>query len=126
MGWGGRRQVLSPAGVVISLLTACSILPTPSLPTLGGYDGACRGVGLETTLAGRASDQRVAWLETTGGRRVEAAWPPGFTARFSPGLVILDETGAIVLRAGDAVPGGCVTSEDGPILIDPHIWERGP
>ncbi len=89
------------------LLAACAAQPSPSLPTLVSYNGACRGIGLhDTILAGSATDPRVAWLVGPGGRR-EIIWPPGFRARFSPDLEVLDASGTVVFRAGDQIDGGC-------------------
>ena len=95
---------------IVVALVSCSLAPTPSplaLPTLNSDNGACRGIGLgDATLAGSPTDERVAWLETPGGRR-EIVWPPGFTARFTPELEVLDSAASIVFRAGDRISGGC-------------------
>jgi hypothetical protein len=52
------------------------------------------------------------------GRR-DVIWPPGYVARFTPMLEVLDETGRVIFRDGDAVSGGCTTGPDaqGPLLI---------
>jgi hypothetical protein len=78
-------------------------------------------VGKGGVLTGDAHDPRVAWLENdfaTG--RTEIVFPPGFTARFSPRLEILNAAGLVVARAGDHIDGGCLTglpSLDGPLLV---------
>lgn len=95
---------------VVALLTACSVTPSPTLPTLTSYNGGCRGVGLDGTLAGSPTDPRVTWLAMSGGGRHEIIWPPGFTARFDPDLAVLDASGKVVYRAGDKIDGGCVAS----------------
>ena len=42
------------------------------------------------------------WLETLdGGQDVVVRWPPGFSARFEPQLVIYDARSHPVARAGD-------------------------
>jgi hypothetical protein len=125
------------AALLLSVaLTACaSPAPTPSptststsspspaatllLPTVAQWDGACRGIGLDATLAGDPSDPRIAWLTASGGQRIDITWPPGYTARFAPDLVVLDASGTIVFREGSTVSGGCTTGPDakGPLLI---------
>lgn len=92
---------------ILSMLTACSV--TPTLPTLASDNGGCRGIGLDATLAGSPADPRVAWLVVTrNGGRLEIVWPPGFSARFTPHLEVLDASGRTVFRAGDKIAGGCV------------------
>ena len=87
------------------------------LPTMATDSQACRGVGLDAVLTGDRSDPRVAWLVGPDGTgRQDLIWPPGFSARFSPNLEVLDATGAVVLRAGDHVDGGCVASPDLKLL----------
>lgn len=81
-------------------------LPTrpPPLP-----NEACGGVGVEAVLHGSPADPRVTWVEhfPDGGDRKEVDWPAGFTARFSPQLEVLDETGRVLMREGDFVEGTC-------------------
>ena len=104
------------------LLVGCVTRPTLPLPTLASYNGGCRDVGLDATLAGSRTDPRVAWLLGPGGSRHEIIWPPGFTARFDPNLAVLDADGVVVYRAGDRIEGGCVagTADDpGLLLITP-------
>src|ERR1700693_3957017 len=97
---------------ILSALVACSVSPTPSpvaLPTLASDNGGCRGVGLvDSTLAGSPTDPRVTWLVSHGGVRSEIVWPPGFTARFTPHLEVLDAVGTVLFRAGDRISAGCV------------------
>ena len=61
------------------------------------------------------TDPRVTWLVTRGGDRLEVVWPPGYTARFTGGLEVVDSTGIVVFREGDAISGGC--KRDGEVLI---------
>jgi len=121
-----RHRVLAQfaaLGLVV-LLAGCSPSPSPTgtaaftLPTVSSSDGACAGIGLlNETLAGSPSDPRLAWLVRPGGQRLDVEWPPGFTARFAPGLEILDASGDVVFRAGDTVDGGC--TGDPYLLIEP-------
>jgi hypothetical protein len=111
------------AGTIALVLAGCVTSPTKALPTLSSFNGGCRGVGLEATLAGDATDHRVAWLVVDGGRRWDVVWPPGFRARFDPNLAVLDASGRVVYRAGDKIHGGCTAgSADNPaslLLIPP-------
>jgi hypothetical protein len=40
------------------------------------------------------------WLRAEDGRRMYITWPKGFSVRFDPAAVLLDETGTPVLYAG--------------------------
>jgi hypothetical protein len=108
------------------ILVACNATPSPAptdelgtlaLPTVDTRAfQACAGVGTEAVLAGDANDPRVAWL-VSGGKRLDVVFPHGSRARFTPGLEVLNASGAVVARAGDRIDGGCVTA--GPLLI---LW----
>jgi hypothetical protein len=111
------------AAVLLALFVAgCMAGPskgTLTLPTVRA--GGCRDVALpDATLTGDQGDPRVAWLIQNAQRR-DVVFPNGYTARFTPQLEILDASGRVVARAGDAVTGGCVTRSDaqGPLLI---LW----
>ena len=102
-----------------AIVAGCGLAPSVELPTLAGYNGACRDVAVNGHVTGDPADARVAWLvEDPGGRR-DIVWPPGYTARFTPTLEIVDEKGDVVFRDGDSVRGGCVTGPNaqGPLLI---------
>jgi hypothetical protein len=108
---------------ILVVAGACAV-PRP-LPTVEAFNGACRGVGLlDARVIGSPSDPRLAWLVygDTQARR-DVIWPPGYTARFTPRLEILDEKGAVVFGDGDQVTGGCVTGPgaQGPLLIAPGL-----
>jgi hypothetical protein len=126
-----RARGIAALVVVAAVAAGCAAAaPTPTTrpsgapevlapPTLAGWNGLCTGVGLfSTTLTGHPADPRVAWLRSPAGRH-DAVFPPGFTARFSPRLEVLDPTGKVVGREGDDIDGGCVTgpNADGPLLI---------
>jgi len=96
-------------------------LPTQRpVPLEPGVATPCAGVGLGAVLHGDASDPRLAWLvDTSHGTRMDVVWPPGFRARFTPNLEVLDAREVVVLKAGDAVTGGCGTADPGILLLEP-------
>ena len=124
----GRREVssvvrLPTLGVTVLLIVGACAVPQP-LPTVEVFSGACRGVGLESHITGDPSDPRIAWLvQDVGGKRLDVIWPPGYKARFTPRLEVLDEKGAVAFHDGDPVTGGCTTGPDaqGPLLIAPGL-----
>ena len=124
---GEMSHHLARLGIVLALAFGSSASQPPSvsqpgllnLPTVSSPEDACAGIGLfDSTLTGSPLDPRVAWLEFRGRRR-DVVFPPGFHARFTPGLEILDQDGGIVARGGDSIDGACVTGDaaDEPLLI---------
>ncbi len=101
---------------------ACDTAPRP-LPAVDRWSGVCRGVGLEATLTGDPADPRLAWLVTSDGVRRDVIWPPRYSARFSPHLEVLDESGRVVFRDGSTIGAGCVRGDHPPglLLIAPGI-----
>ena len=90
----------------------------PRLHTVDVAATTCAGVGLEdATIHGSASDLRVAWIELKGHGERQALFPSGFTARFSPGLEVLDARGNVVFREGDEITGACGGGADGSLLV---------
>jgi len=90
--------------------------------------GPCAPLGLDAALRGSPADPRIVWLENRhadrqGSRqRMEAVWPVGYRARFTPELEVLDGWGAVVLRDGDLVTGSCgerVGSPPQQVLLPP-------
>lgn len=67
---------------------------------------------LNTVVRGSASDPARAWLEQDGVR-VDVLWAYGLSAAFSPDLAVVDASGDVILRDGDAVTGACVVESDG-------------
>jgi hypothetical protein len=114
-----RRSDPALIAIVLSLVaTACA--QTIPLPTVGTADGWCREIGFDGVLRGNPADPRVAWgeKETPVNHlvlRTELVWPPGYTARFTPELEILDASQRVRLVAGDVIDGGC-TSGNGQEL----------
>jgi hypothetical protein len=100
-------------------------LPTvPGQPAVAGAPLACAGVGLSTVLRGDPADPRVAWLERLADRtRMDVVWPAGYRARFAPRLEVLDASGAVVARDGDAVEGACAIGNDRlEVVPDPPMF----
>lgn len=112
------RMALISLAASLSVLSSCGSV-TPTLPTLDSWGGGCRDVGLDVRLTGDPSDQRITWLTASSGQRIDVIWPPGYTARFTPNLEVLDANGNVAFREGSKVSGGCVTGPDatGPLLI---------
>ncbi|HXX60778.1 MAG TPA: hypothetical protein VEI48_05770 [Candidatus Sulfotelmatobacter sp.] len=52
------------------------------------------------TLEGDASQSPPVWGVDRAGATFDIFWPPGFTARFSPDLEVLDPSGRVVERGG--------------------------
>jgi hypothetical protein len=96
----------------VAIVAGCGLAPsqpTAELPTLAGYNGSCRDISVNGHATG----------DPALGVRRDIVWPPGYTARFTPELEIVDEKGVIAFRDGDSVRGGWVTGPDaqGPLLI---------
>ncbi|HEX7613574.1 MAG TPA: hypothetical protein VF371_12445 [Candidatus Limnocylindrales bacterium] len=119
-GWGFVSEATGsfPPSPKPSLSGGLFALPTTNW--LAG--GACGGVGLEAVLHGSPTDPQVAWLEPNAGSptRMDVSWPAGYRARFNPNLEVLDETGNVVIREGDAVAGACGYNPDtGMLYLEP-------
>jgi hypothetical protein len=110
--------------VAAVLLSACTSQITPALPVDPQWAGAgCRGTGTDVIIHGSIADPRVTWVTTLDGRqRSEIVWPVGYSARFAPGLEVLDAGGAVVAREGDHLGGWCRTA-DSPANVP--IWVEG-
>jgi hypothetical protein len=116
-----RHWVPALIGIVLSLVaTACT--QTIPLPTVATADRFCREIGYEGVLRGDPADPRVAWGEKQTRvnhlvLRKELVWPPGYTARFTPELEILDASRRVRLVAGDVIEGGCVGGSGGELYV---------
>jgi hypothetical protein len=111
-GWGfvSATDDSYPPSPRPSLSNGFVALPTANWLT--STEATCAGVGLSAVLHGSPNYQHVAWLESNvrgDVRRTEVLWPAGYRARFSPSLEILNESGIVVLREGDAITAGCTT-----------------
>ncbi len=116
------------AWTLVPLASGEVALPTePPIISPSGVPIVCGGVGLDAILEGDANDPRVAWLVSSlngpalGGPavRIDVVWPAGYRARFGPGLVVLDASDTIRLRAGDRVGGACRVLPDGRMYLQP-------
>ena len=95
-------------------------LPTdPPIEMPPGAVAACGGIALSAVLDGDVADPRLAWLVADPGRRVDLTWPPGYRARFTPHLEVLDARGVVVLKEGDPVSGACVTPDPRVLHLEP-------
>jgi hypothetical protein len=105
-------------GLILGGLLVAGCAATRPLPTLA-TGGGCRGVGLDSQIVGDTSDPRLVWLLDSQGGRRDVVWPPGYSARLTPQVEVLDEHGTVVFRQGATVHGGCVTGPDtqGPLLV---------
>ena len=45
-------------------------------------------------------------------------WPIGYSARFTPGLEILDDHGRVIAHEGSLVEGGCEMPPPGSMWVD--------
>ena len=89
-------------------LAGCELAIGPLPLPVTEFSNDCRGVGLDATLTGSPNDARLTWLVTDREGRIELVWPRGYTARFAPKLEVINESGLVVFREGDAINGGCV------------------
>jgi hypothetical protein len=116
------------AGVVVlvaMVLAGCANAQPPTLapgafalPTVTDLPDVCAGIGLGATLAGSPADPRVAWItDSETGSRLDVLFPPGFTARFTPSLEVLNASGTEVAKAGDQVSGGCVMGSNELLIL---------
>jgi hypothetical protein len=113
-------SALTPSPSSVPLATGEIALPTePPVPS--GEVEACGGVAIGAVLHGAAADPRAAWLiDDFLGTRIDVVWPPGYRARFTPNLEVLDASGGVVLKAGDPVTGACVVNAaPATLLLEP-------
>ena len=118
------KRCRSAVATLALVVAACNAIPAPAptnsagniiLPTIDTRGFPCAGVGTDAVLAGDAHDPQVAWL-IEGTTRVDVVFPYGFSARFAPGLEVIDESGAVVARGGDRIDGACLAGKRNLIL----------
>lgn len=118
--WGGA----TPDGIVKG--DGWSFAPqlgrrTVALPEQGiGLEDGCSELIFTPRgerLTGAIDDRRVTWFAAARDRSARIAWPPGYVARFRPGLEVVDPSGAIVAREGDRLR----TTPHHVMLNDLHV-----
>jgi hypothetical protein len=127
---GGSRAAHRPSKAVAvgtlamlmaALVAGCqSALPTFPDRLPDGTQVLCGGVGFvgKFIVHGSPTDQRLTWMTRPDGGREELVWPHGYTARFTPGLEVLDAHGRVVAREGSLATGGCTMPPDGAWYIE--------
>jgi hypothetical protein len=114
-GWGFVPAANSPDPPSPRPPMRDGLIALPTTNWLETPDTICAGVGLDAVLHGSPNDPYVAWLENrVAAGRDEILWPAGYRARFRPDLEILNESGIVVFREGDAISGTCVTGLPSP------------
>jgi len=118
---------------LVAMLAGCAAAgnPTPPFATLapgevalpeylaevGGAPQACAGVafvGYPVVVHGSRDDPALTWIVFgNDGHRENLLWPPGYRARFTPTLVVVDPRGHVVAREGEYATGGCPMPPDG-------------
>ena len=88
---------------------------------IGGAPLLCAGtgwVGGGHVLTGSATDPRLVWM--MAGQRYDLEWPVGYSARFTPQLELLNQSGVVVGREGTELIGGCEMAPSSGST--PAIW----
>jgi hypothetical protein len=108
------NRFLCRAGILLAVLLAagCSssaakvvTIPTEPSPPAGQVDLCPTAAFTPFTLAGDPAKSPPVWGINSFGDVFAITWPTGFTARFSPGLQIIDPTGAVVATGGVVITG---------------------
>lgn len=122
--------------LVATLLAGCAAAGSPTLPLptlapgevalpeylaeVGGAPQLCAGVawvGFPVVVDGSRDDPALTWIVFgNDGHRENLLWPPGYRARFTPSLVVLDPTGQAVAREGEYATGGCPMLPGGTLI----------
>ena len=118
-----RRPWIAVGLFAGSILAGCATLsarpiPTPPrplgpgevwLPIIDWGDGhfLCAGGGTigDFRVHGSAADPRIVWMTEPDGREQTLVWLPGTSARFVPGLELLDPHGTVIAREGSLITG---------------------
>ena len=108
-----------------------SVLPTLApgeiaLPTffaeVDGHPQLCAGSWYEgdVRVHGSSEDPALTWIVfASDGHRENLLWPPGFRARFTPTLEVLDPFAHVYSREGDPAHDHCPMQPDGVYLDIP-------
>jgi hypothetical protein len=93
----------------------------PTTPTAApGQHILCQTARLMPfTLAGDPSTSPPVWGVYRDGRPFPIVWPPGFRARFRPGLEVLAPDGTVIAHGGDVITdagGGTGPGGEGAVI----------
>lgn len=80
----------------------------PVAPPDAQGERSCDAIGVDDPVVGildgdAALLEDPVWLSAPDGGKLSIVWPAGFTARFSPAVVLYDDRGVVVARAGDTI-----------------------
>ena len=69
---------------------------------------SCDAIGVDNPVIGilegdTAQGDDPVWLRAPDGHKLSIIWPTGFTASFTPAVVLYDDRGAVAARAGDTI-----------------------
>lgn len=95
--------------VTTFLLTLLGCASDPVLPTAlpeSGPTRACMGIDGPFPIVGTPWNATSPVSALAGNRVVPVRWPSGFTATFTPELVIRSMRGEAIAKQGDALPSG--------------------
>ena len=132
----GSRPVLFASVLCVALLAtsgcgseddAPAVADAPRVLDLPVYGQGipCEWPGFAMVLHGSVTDPPWVWLESLDGKeRLDVAWPPGYTARFTPALEVRDARDATVTREGDLVDGACRVDGNVANLAPPFLGYR--
>ena len=115
---------------VALVLAACASPALYPVPTRDPAINACGGKEMSSLVLHGSLSSGVArvWTSDVLGRESLLYWPPGYMARFDPGLVVLDFSGASRAREGDDL---LATGPSHGLFVCPArgiawVWEEGP
>ncbi len=85
----------SPTVAASASVAPVAIRTFPVQREENGVPIACDSIGVENGVAGALTgdpaDKEGVWLTALDGTRLSIVWPEGFTARFEPDVILLDE-----------------------------------
>ena len=98
----------TPGGTVQPSMTPVVLRTFPVAPPDAQGERSCDAIGIDNPVIGilegdAAQRGDPVWLRAPDGRKLSIGWPDGFTARFTPAVVLYDDRGAVAARAGDTI-----------------------
>jgi len=98
----------TPGGTAPSSVTPVALRTFPVSPPDAQGERSCDAIGVDDPVVGILDGDATlledpVWLRAQDGSKSSIVWPAGFTARFTPTVVLYDDRGAIVARAGDTI-----------------------